>query len=204
MVVIRLARGGAKSRPFYHILVTDSRSRRDGRFIERIGFFNPMAKGEEEYVRLTIERFDYWVGVGACVSDAVKRLIDVQRQAAESSSKKDKSAVVTKPLKARPKKSIKALQSEKALAENITDTKSEKATDAKPEKIQENLKTASEVVPPADKTDDVAEKEAVSAKTLEIKAPQKTPSDTVSEDKAMQAGSEEVLSDRDVSTAVDA
>lgn len=204
MVVIRLARGGAKSRPFYHILVTDSRSRRDGRFIERIGFFNPMAKGEEEYIRLTIERFDYWVGVGACVSDAVERLIDVQRQAAESSSKKDKSAVVTKPPKARLKKSIKARQSEKALAENTTDPEPERAADIKPEKIKKDPTIASEVVPPADKTDDVAEKEAVSAETLEIEASQKTLGDTVSEDKAMHASAEEPLSDRDVSTAVDA
>lgn len=192
MVAIRLARGGAKSRPFYHVLVTDSRSRRDGRFIERIGFFNPMAKGEEEYIRLTIERFDYWVGVGAHVSDAVKRLVDIQRQAPGSSSKKDQSAVVKKPLKAKPKKSIKTRQSEKALAEGAIDVKPEEAPETKLEKTKENPKIASEIAPSADKMDDATEKEMVSPEAVEIKVPQKASSDIVSEDEATKASSVDV------------
>ncbi|MGL4994559.1 MAG: 30S ribosomal protein S16 [Deefgea sp.] len=75
MVVIRLARGGAKDRPFYNIVVTDSRNRRDGRFIERVGFYNPQARGAEESVRLTQDRLTYWLGVGAQPSDTVARLI---------------------------------------------------------------------------------------------------------------------------------
>ncbi|MBM5573932.1 MULTISPECIES: 30S ribosomal protein S16 [Deefgea] len=75
MVVIRLARGGAKDRPFYNIVVTDSRNRRDGRFIERVGFYNPQARGAEEAVRLTQDRLTYWLGVGAQPSDTVARLI---------------------------------------------------------------------------------------------------------------------------------
>ncbi len=71
MVVIRLSRGGAKDRPFYNIVVADSRNRRDGRFIERLGFYNPMAGEGQEKVRLAQDRFNYWVGVGAKVSDAV-------------------------------------------------------------------------------------------------------------------------------------
>ncbi len=75
MVTIRLARGGAKKRPFYSIVVTDSRNRRDGRFIERVGFFNPVANGKEERVRLDRERVDYWLSKGAKASERVADLI---------------------------------------------------------------------------------------------------------------------------------
>ena len=75
MVVIRLARGGAKGRPFYNIVVADSRCRRDGRFIERIGFYNPVAAGKEEGLRVNNERLAYWQGNGAQVSDTVARLV---------------------------------------------------------------------------------------------------------------------------------
>ena len=63
MVVIRLSRGGAKARPFYNIVVADKRDRRDGRFIERVGFYNPLAKGGEEPLRITADRLNYWIGV---------------------------------------------------------------------------------------------------------------------------------------------
>jgi small subunit ribosomal protein S16 len=75
MVVIRLSRGGAKKRPFYNIVVADSRVRRDGRFIERLGFYNPVASGGEESLRLATDRITYWTGVGAQVSPTVARLI---------------------------------------------------------------------------------------------------------------------------------
>ncbi|MES2257320.1 MAG: 30S ribosomal protein S16 [Pseudomonadota bacterium] len=75
MVVIRLARGGAKKRPFFNIVATDSRNRRDGRFIERIGFYNPMASGAEVPFRVTADRLAYWEGVGAQLSPTVARLI---------------------------------------------------------------------------------------------------------------------------------
>ncbi len=74
MVVIRLARGGSKKRPFYSIVAADSRSRRDGRFIERIGFYNPIATGAEESCRIAKDRLAYWTGVGAQMSPAVARL----------------------------------------------------------------------------------------------------------------------------------
>jgi small subunit ribosomal protein S16 len=73
MVVIRLARGGAKKRPFYQIVVTDSRNARDGRFIERIGFFNPTAQGQEK-LRLDADRFAHWVAQGAQPSERVASL----------------------------------------------------------------------------------------------------------------------------------
>ena len=75
MVVIRLSRGGAKARPFFNIVVADKRVRRDGRFIERIGFYNPIASGGEEGLRIAQDLLSYWVGVGAQTSPTVDRLI---------------------------------------------------------------------------------------------------------------------------------
>ncbi|AVV34377.1 30S ribosomal protein S16 [Cobetia sp. cqz5-12] len=75
MVTIRLARGGAKKRPFYHLAVADSRTARDGRFIERVGFFNPVARGQEERLRVDLERVAHWQQQGAQVSDRVAQLI---------------------------------------------------------------------------------------------------------------------------------
>jgi small subunit ribosomal protein S16 len=75
MVKIRLARTGAKKRPFYHLVVADSRSGRDGRFIERIGFFNPIAAGAEERLRIDQERVAHWIGQGAQPTDRAKSLI---------------------------------------------------------------------------------------------------------------------------------
>ncbi len=75
MVVIRLSRGGSKKRPFYSITVADSRMPRDGRFIERIGFFNPIARGQEERLRIDLQRVEYWVGKGAKPSERVAKLL---------------------------------------------------------------------------------------------------------------------------------
>ena len=75
MVVIRMARGGAKNRPFYNIVVADSRMPRDGRFIERIGFYNPKAADNEPQFRIALDRVAHWVSHGAQPSDAVKKLI---------------------------------------------------------------------------------------------------------------------------------
>jgi small subunit ribosomal protein S16 len=80
MVTIRLARGGAKKRPFYHIVVTDSRNRRDGRYIERIGFFNPIAKGGEARLQVNFERIDHWLAQGAQASERVAGLIKQERK----------------------------------------------------------------------------------------------------------------------------
>ena len=76
MVVIRLARGGSKKRPFYNIVVADSRERRDGRYLERVGFYNPVAAGGEEPLRVAFDRVTYWKGVGAQASPTVERLLD--------------------------------------------------------------------------------------------------------------------------------
>ena len=74
MVKIRLTRGGAKKRPFYHIIVTDSRSARDGRNIERVGYYNPVAAGNEKRVELDVARVDHWVGNGAQLTEQVRNL----------------------------------------------------------------------------------------------------------------------------------
>lgn len=81
MVVIRLSRGGSKKRPFYHLTVADSRNARDGRFIERVGFFNPIARGQEERLRVSMDRVDYWVSKGAQTSDRVAQLIKEYKKA---------------------------------------------------------------------------------------------------------------------------
>ena len=75
MVKIRLARGGAKKRPFYHIVVADGRNKRDGRYIERLGFFNPGASGQEERLRMDAERIQHWISQGAQPSERVSKLL---------------------------------------------------------------------------------------------------------------------------------
>ncbi|MCM0611165.1 30S ribosomal protein S16 [Marinobacter sediminum] len=75
MVIIRLARGGSKKRPFYHLTVTDSRKSRDGRFIERVGFFNPVARGQEESLRVDRDRVNFWLSQGAQASERVAQLL---------------------------------------------------------------------------------------------------------------------------------
>ncbi|MCZ2722118.1 30S ribosomal protein S16 [Marinomonas sp. 15G1-11] len=75
MVTIRLSRGGSKKRPFYHLNVADSRCARDGRYIERLGFFNPVARGQEERLRIDLDRVNHWVSQGAQLSDRVAKLV---------------------------------------------------------------------------------------------------------------------------------
>ncbi len=84
MVSIRLSRGGAKKRPFYHLIVTDSRNRRDGRYIEKLGFFNPLGAGKDVNLRIDLDRVDFWLGRGAKPSDRVAALLKIQRKAVQS------------------------------------------------------------------------------------------------------------------------
>ena len=86
MVVIRLSRAGAKGRPFYHIVPTDSRNRRDGRYIERLGFYNPVARGQEQGLRVAMERIQYWTGNGAQMSETVQRLVKQASQPAAAAA----------------------------------------------------------------------------------------------------------------------
>lgn len=80
MVTIRLSRGGAKKQPFYHIVATDSRARRDGRYIERLGFYNPVARGDAEETRIDLSRVDHWIGHGAQMSDRVAKIVKGYRK----------------------------------------------------------------------------------------------------------------------------
>lgn len=81
MIKVRLARRGAKKRPFYHIVVADSRKSRDGRFIEKLGYFNPIAKGQEKSIVLNDERLQYWLGVGAQPTDRVESIMKQHKKA---------------------------------------------------------------------------------------------------------------------------
>ncbi len=84
MVTIRLARTGAKKRPFYHIVATDSRNPRDGRYLERLGFFNPVAKENEESLRIDLGHVDSWIAKGAQMSDRVAKLVGQYRKQDQS------------------------------------------------------------------------------------------------------------------------
>ena len=80
MVTIRLARGGSKKRPFYHLTVADSHRSRDGRYVERVGFYNPIARGNEERLRVDSQRVEYWLSHGAQMSERVSKLLKAQQQ----------------------------------------------------------------------------------------------------------------------------
>jgi len=84
MVSIRLARSGAKQRPFYHLVAADSRRARGGRYIERLGFFNPIAIEGQEGLRIDLDRVDHWVSVGAQLSDRARKLVDNYRKTAQA------------------------------------------------------------------------------------------------------------------------
>ncbi len=96
MVKIRLSRGGAKSRPFYHIVVADERSGRDGRNIERLGYYNPVAAGQETPLEVKLERVDHWLGVGAQMTEKVRALVRQARkqkpEAAEAGAASEEAA----------------------------------------------------------------------------------------------------------------
>ncbi|MFZ3086701.1 MAG: 30S ribosomal protein S16 [Methylotenera sp.] len=84
MVIIRLARGGAKKTPFYNVVVADSRNRRDGRFIERVGFYNPSASANAEGLRIDLARITHWQSNGAQLSDTVARLVKFHAKGPEA------------------------------------------------------------------------------------------------------------------------
>ena len=88
MLTIRLARSGAKKRPFYHISVADSRMPRDGRFVERVGYYNPIASGQEVRLEVNLERIDYWISKGAQPSDRVLNLLKQNKETPEQTEKR--------------------------------------------------------------------------------------------------------------------
>ena len=122
MVTIRLSRAGAKKRPYYHITVTDSRKPRDGRFIERVGFFNPIAQGKDTRLSIDHERVDYWVGTGATLSERVESLIKESKLSPEEILK-----VEEKKEQLRLKKLAKKKENKEAPVEEAAEAPAEEA-----------------------------------------------------------------------------
>ena len=125
MVVIRLSRAGAKKRPFYHICVSDRRNKRDGRFIERIGFYNPIAKDTEEKIRFDTERYEHWVSVGAKPSDTVMMLLKRSKMSDEDIQKIEENKLAQK--QKRKEKEILEKQEAAAAEETAEDAPVEEA-----------------------------------------------------------------------------
>jgi len=151
MVSIRLSRAGAKKRPFYHLVVTDSRNRRDGRYIERLGFFNPVAKGNEEELRIDVERVQYWIGQGAQPSDRVASLL--------KANEKGKVGRDRKRTKAAPAGDDKPAEAAKETAD-ASDEKPEavaEAGDAEEAKADDAAEATDEAKADEAKADDAAE-----------------------------------------------
>ena len=132
MVTIRLSRSGAKKKPFFHITVTDSRKPRDGRFIERIGYFNPIAKGKEVRLKVDHERIDYWLGVGASLSDKVALLVKQSKFTPEEQENYFKFKE-EKRLKILSKKKEKALKDDTSEPEAEAEATPEPEAEATPE-----------------------------------------------------------------------
>lgn len=136
MVVIRLSRGGAKQRPFYNIVATDRRNRRDGRFLERVGFYNPMASGGEQPIAIQLDRIEYWTGRGAQVSDAVSRLIKEQTREGDAKPSKKKTRAMKKKAAAAAD-AMAAAEEAKASADAAAADESKAADGAEEDKAAE-------------------------------------------------------------------
>ena len=159
MVVIRLSRGGSKKTPFFNLVVADSRNRRDGRFIERVGFYNPSASGQAEALRVDQARVDYWTGVGAQPSDTVKRLVKLHATGPEGMAKaKAKDEVKAEAAKAK----IAAADAAKAKAV-AAEAEAKAVADAKATADKESAEAAAAV-------EEVPAEEAAAEATEEPKA----------------------------------
>ena len=149
MVVIRLSRAGAKKRPFYHICVSDRRNKRDGRFIERIGFYNPIAKDSEEKIRFDNERYDHWTSVGAIPSDTVLMLMKRSKMTEEEIQKiEDK-----KTARQERKKQEKILKQQEEVAP-AEEAPAEAAEEAPAEAAEEAPAEAAEEAPAEENTEE--------------------------------------------------
>lgn len=129
MVVIRLSRGGAKKAPFYNIVVTDKRSRRDGRFIERVGYYNPEARGKETALDMNKERIDHWMGLGAQPSDRVADLL-------KAFTRQDKKVMEAAPLR-RDQKIAQQKASQESAKKKLAEEKKAAAEAAAAEPVED-------------------------------------------------------------------
>ena len=152
MLTIRLARSGAKKRPFYHISVADSRMPRDGRFVERIGYFNPIASGQEVRLEIDLERVDYWIGQGAQPSDRVLNLLKQNKETPEQTEKR---------LAAKEQKRQKKLAKKLAEKEPVVEEAAEEASTEAPAEEAPAEEAAAEEAPAeeAEATEGSEEKE---------------------------------------------
>ena len=163
MVVVRLAKSGAKKNPYYFITVADSRKPRDGGYIERLGFFNPSAKGSEERLRFNLERFDHWVTQGAQASDKVSELVKDARLSPEDLQAK----LEAKKAKRTEKKEILA-------AQKVAELAAQAEADAKEEAEAAPAEAAEEAAPEAEAAEEAApaeEEAAPEAEAAEEEAP---------------------------------
>ena len=201
MLTIRLARAGAKKRPFFHITVADSRKPRDGRFVERVGYFNPISKGKGVRLEINQERIDYWLSQGAQVSERVLTLIKEKNETAEEKAKREQGKEkrrlrkVAKRAEAKtsdePDKSVETAAEEEApTAETVEAVKEETPAEETPsEKSVEAVKEET----PAEKAVEVAEEEAPTAETVEA-VKEETPAEeapTADSSEASDTSSEE-------------
>jgi small subunit ribosomal protein S16 len=152
MVIIRLSRGGSKKTPFYNVVVADSRNRRDGRFIERIGFYNPMAKIGTEALRIDNERVTHWKGHGALLSDSVNRLVKLHLKGPEAIvalKKKDADKVEARKAKEAAKKAeeLKAAMDAKEAEEKAKAAEVEAAAAAAPAPEAAPVEASAEAAP---------------------------------------------------------
>ena len=152
MVVVRLAKSGAKKNPYYFITVADSRKPRDGAFIERLGFFNPSAKGSEERMRFNVDRLDHWISQGAQLSDKVKELAKDARLSpddlqAKLDAKKDRRIQKKEAIKAQKIAELEAKAKEAAEEEaSIEEGAVEDAVDAAKDVVEDVVETVSDAV----------------------------------------------------------
>ena len=164
MVVVRLAKSGAKKNPYYFITVADSRKPRDGAFIERLGFFNPSAKGSEERMRFNVDRLDHWISQGAQLSDKVKELAKDARLSpddlqAKLDAKKDRRTQKKEAIKAQKVAELEAKAKEAAEEEaSIEEGAVEDAVDAAKDVVEDVVEAAADVAEDAvDAAKDVVE-----------------------------------------------
>ncbi len=163
MLTIRLARAGAKKRPFYHVSVADSRMPRDGRFVERVGYYNPIASGQEVKLELDIERIDYWVSKGAQPSD---RVLNLLKQNKETPEQTEKRLAAKEAL--RQKKLAKRLADKEPVEEAAPEAPAEEAAPEEAAPAEEVAEAPAEEAAPAE---EVAEAPAEEAAPTEEAAP---------------------------------
>ena len=179
MVTIRLSRAGAKKRPFYHITVTDSRKPRDGRFIERVGFFNPIAQGKDIRLSIDHERLNYWVGTGAKLSERVESLIKESKLSPEELIKAQEKKEQLRLKKLAKKKENKESPSEEASPEESIEAEApaeapaedSPATEAAPEESVAAEEAPVEDAPVPEAEAEVAPEESVAAEEAPAEDP---------------------------------